>query len=217
MLRKESEWIGKILVSLRGIDKNSVILNIGSSTKEFFDDQQPYLKENVLEPLSQLGWIINVDIKDSPGVDLVENFLEENGRNVLKQYDAKILLVSNLLEHVPDPYMVLSFLKEIISKDSYLILTGPRRYPYHPDPIDNMFRPSKKQLNKMLRSDFIILQLAIVGGGSVLTSTGSSKKVSYKWLMEKIKGRKDDPVAFRHTLKNALSPASAFCVLLLKK
>jgi hypothetical protein len=62
------------------------------------------------------------------------------------------------------------------SKDG-LIITGPYNYPYHADPIDTMYRPSPKDLKKLL--PFSWLEGEIVSAGSYKEEFGrmnTSKK-----------------------------------------
>lgn len=217
MQRYESEWVNRVIVGLSSSADKSNILNIGSSTNDFIAEQQPYIRTNVIEPLSKLGKIINVDIKDAPGVDLVANFMEPEGREILINTKPKIILVSNLLEHVLDPFVALNYITDLLPSGGILILTGPRRYPYHPDPIDNMFRPRKSELRRLLAPKFEILRLDIVASGSVLTASGTDKRQNYNWLLGRAKQGLKNPTVFYRGLRNALTPASAFCCLLCKK
>jgi hypothetical protein len=214
----ESKWIKRQTDYLHAQAVSGLVLNIGSSTADFILSQQPYIKDNVLAPLSKLGKIINVDIKQSPGVDIVDDFLQPSGMRRLKELKPKIILVSNLLEHLPNPYQGINSLIEIAPSGSYLILTGPRRYPYHPDPIDNRFRPSKRRLMNLMRGSFEILDLDVVRGGTALTATSQNKKATYDWLISRFKF--DDLYTNRKILllglKNAIFPVSAICGLFKK-
>src|SRR5205823_4395043 len=51
------------------------------------------------------------------------------------------LLCCNVLEHVVDPRAICAKLESIISARGFLLVTVPNRFPYHPDPVDTMFRP----------------------------------------------------------------------------
>ena len=53
------------------------------------------------------------------------------------------MICSNLLEHVPTESVseICKSLQEFIPKNGYLFISGPYKFPYHPDPIDTMFRP----------------------------------------------------------------------------
>jgi hypothetical protein len=217
MLRRESEWIKAVLLDFKSNSQQNIILNIGSSTQEFIDNHQPYQNTNVIEPLKLLGKVINVDIKEAAGVDLVANFMEKRGRDTLRECNSNIILLSNLLEHVENPYTGLSLITNLQKTGDYLILTGPKRYPYHPDPIDNMFRPTKREIRKLLQVDYKVLKIQTVRSGSVLTSTSTSKKDSYKWLNSRAKNIVRDKATFFRTLRLALTPASAFCCLCIRK
>jgi hypothetical protein len=45
---------------------------------------------------------------------------------------------------VEDIKMTLSVIKGLMGNHSTLICSGPVNYPYHPNPIDNMFRPKTR-------------------------------------------------------------------------
>src|SRR5581483_3920515 len=61
----------------------------------------------------------------------------------------RALLCCNVLEHVADPALLCAKLEHIVSGGGYLIVTVPNRFPYHPDPIDTMFRPELEELAEL--------------------------------------------------------------------
>lgn len=65
--------------------------------------------------------------------------------------------MSNLLEHVSEPGLVITALTDWMSPGQVALLTGPPRFPYHPDPIDNMFRVKASELSTLISEDFEIL------------------------------------------------------------
>jgi hypothetical protein len=166
MLMRESEWIKAILLDLKGISKQNIILNTGSSTREFIDNHQPYQNINVIEPLKLLGKVINVDIKEAAGVDLVANFMEKKGRDTLGECNSSIILLSNLLEHVENPYIGLSLISDLQKTGDYLILTGPKRYLYHSERIDSNFRPTKRESLKPPKAEYKVVKIQTVRSGS---------------------------------------------------
>jgi hypothetical protein len=76
--------------------------------------------------------------------------MSDEGVARLKNIKADVVLASNLLEHVESPILGLLNLTRIADKGSVLIITGPSQYPYHPDPIDNGFRPGRDFVSHLL-------------------------------------------------------------------
>jgi hypothetical protein len=136
--------------------KGSNIVNLGSSTSEFVATHQPYIQVNVISNLKKIGNVISVDIKNESGVDLIANFLSQDGQVLIKSKKPKLIIASNLLEHLPDPIQGLQKLIELVPTGSYLLLTGPTRYPFHPDPIDNKFRPTARKIKKLIGNEFFV-------------------------------------------------------------
>lgn len=62
MLYEESIWFKNIIQHY--VEENSLVLNIGSSTKEFIEIDQPYIKQNLFDELANKTCDIkNCDIK----------------------------------------------------------------------------------------------------------------------------------------------------------
>jgi hypothetical protein len=221
MLYYEAMWINE---KLNSIDTGRAItaVNLGSSTNDFIESQQPYIRIFVSDVLkSKFSKVVNVDIKDSPGVDLVANFLEAQGREEISKLSPSLILVCNLLEHLPDPIAGLESLVAMTNPGTLLLITGPRRFPYHPDPIDNGFRPSLRRLRAMLNDDFEILDMQKVKSGSALTCNFPKAEIStpLKWALTRIRISNilQNPRLSLQMVRNALYPVSAFCVLVQKK
>ncbi len=220
MLPKEARWINRVInKKLQGI--GGTVINLGSSSEEFISYNQPYIKDLVLDPIRKQFNLINVDIKSDANVQLVANFLTAAGQSLIKEKQARVFLVSNLLEHIPNAAEGIEKLKTLMEPGTFLILTGPRTFPYHPDPIDNMFRPSNSELRRLLETDFEIIELDLVRNGTVFTSSffGRSTKQTRKvassqggFLRLFLK-----PYFIYKMFRNLFYPASAFCVLAIKK
>jgi len=147
MLPREAEWLLKY--AIQKIKNNTTLLNIGSSNKRFIKKIQPHIYHNLIEPLNQKDVeIINVDIKEDDGVDIVANILNKNDREKIKKINYQYILCSNVLEHVIELENFCESLSELLPEGGYLIITVPNKYPYHEDPIDTMFRPTINQLQE---------------------------------------------------------------------
>ncbi|MAJ05747.1 MAG: methyltransferase type 11 [Crocinitomicaceae bacterium] len=151
MLYEESIWIGKELIKY--FKPGNKILNIGSSTIHMRKIEQPHIQKYIFHPLINNNiHIINVDIQQSDGVDIVGDLTDSNfiKRLKLENYDG--ILCSNLLEHIEDKTKIINAINELLSDEGVAIITVPYNYPYHLDPIDTMFRPTVKELGNLFPS-----------------------------------------------------------------
>ena len=198
--------------------KGSNIVNLGSSTSEFVATHQPYIQVNVISNLKKIGNVISVDIKNESGVDLIANFLSQDGQVLIKSKKPKLIMASNLLEHLPDPIQGLQKLIELVPTGSYLLLTGPTRYPFHPDPIDNKFRPTARKIQKLVGNEFFVSNLDSIFGGSVLTCTSENKLKAYSYLFSQLTFSNliKRPRHFAANIRNMLYPVFAYCGLFKK-
>lgn len=151
MLYEESVWFKNIIQHY--VQPNSVVLNIGSSTKEFIEKDQPYIKQNLFDELSKKSCRVkNVDIKQAEGVDLVGDVTDSTFVDTLKQLNPAIIICSNLLEHLENRKSFCDALIKIMNKETMLIVSVPYSFPYHEDPIDTMYRPDLNELQNAFPS-----------------------------------------------------------------
>lgn len=121
-------------------------VNVGSSTRQFRQDVQPH-NQLLLDALRSRGiHVLNNDIRDDPGVDLVGNLLNPGFRHLVRRLEPRLLLCNNVLEHVPDAATFARACEEVVMPGGYLCVSVPRSYPYHADPIDTLLRPTPEQL-----------------------------------------------------------------------
>jgi len=146
MLPLEAVEIGKLAKQL-GLGPGHVCLNIGSSTRTFREVTQPYIQAEILAPLERDGCrVVNCDLKEDDGVDEVGNLLDEDFQKKLGRYNADLVLCSNLLEHLSDPAAFARACGAILKPGGYCLISVPRSFPYHPDPLDTMFRPAPQDI-----------------------------------------------------------------------
>jgi hypothetical protein len=220
MLVNEAKWINQAINKYLK-DVFGTVINLGSSSMDFIEYNQPYIERLVIEPLTRRFNLINVDIKNDKNVNLVADFLTEQGQIVIKEFNAKVILVSNLLEHIPNPLEGINSLKQLVESDSYLILTGPKSFPYHADPIDNMFRPDLVEVESLFEKDFEIIELSLVRNGTVFNSNFFGRDIKNTGKVIESKGGVlklffTTPFIFK-TFRNLFYPASAFCMIARKK
>lgn len=159
--KKVAEWVLDLPLS-----KQSICLNIGSSTGKFRQIDQPHIDSFLIQPLLASGIrIIHCDMKNEIGVDEVGDVFDEEYRKKLKSYNANLLLCCNLLEHLTDPIDFARSCGELIDKGGYCIITVPFSFPYHPDPIDTLFRPKPEEIADMLPG-FSVVRSEVLEAGS---------------------------------------------------
>lgn len=140
-----AEWVSGLK-----LPRGAVCLNIGSSTGEFRRTMQPHVGA-LFDRLEAQGLrVVHCDMKAAPGVDEVGDVFDPAFQERMRRYDADLLLCSNLLEHLTDPAAFASACGSLVKPGGYGLFTVPFSYPYHPDPIDTMFRPSPAELVKLL-------------------------------------------------------------------
>lgn len=146
MFVEESAWIRDAIAGA-SLPAGARVLDIGSSTLAFRTVAQPYVDANVFAPLRARGLkVLHLDSRAEPGVDIVADVTKLEG--VDETYD--LVLCTNLLEHVTDRGETLRNVKRVVAPGGLLLLTVPRRYPIHPDPIDTGYRPTPAELVGLL-------------------------------------------------------------------
>jgi hypothetical protein len=220
MLIKEAKKINNYVETFLS-NKEGTAINIGSSTADFIDISQPYIRKLVLSPLSKNFKILSIDIKNQEGVDLVADFTTLEGQRSIASLNGNLYLISNLLEHIPDYQLGIESIIQLLNKGDILILSGPKSFPYHPDPIDNMFRPSKKKLEQYFKNHFEIVDLQIVKSGTVFSSSvlmqnpkSTGAAIRSKGSLIRLVG---SPRFIFRMIRNVFYPASAYCMLAVKK
>jgi SAM-dependent methyltransferase len=142
----ESLWIRHALEQLP-LRAGMRVLDIGSSSLHFRTVVQPHIDRNVFAPLRERGLqLIHVDAREEPGVDIIADVTTLDG--VKETYD--LVLCTNLLEHVVDREETVLHVKRVVRPAGVLVLTVPRRYPIHADPIDTGYRPDTTELSALL-------------------------------------------------------------------
>jgi hypothetical protein len=138
-------------ISESGLPRGSVCLNVGSSTRHFRSEVQPHIEQELFEPLAAGGIrVIHCDMKAADGVDEVGDLLDPSFRARLREHNAQAMICSNLLEHLQDPRAFAEACGDLVVPNGLGFFTVPYNYPYHPDPIDTMFRPSPVELAEIL-------------------------------------------------------------------
>jgi hypothetical protein len=151
MSPEEARWFGNVLGATDGAAL-SPVLNLGSSTLEYRTVTCPHIDSSMFRPLAERGVrVFHADMKEGVGIDVVGSVLDEHTRRTLVGLGVRTVLCNNLLEHVTDIDALCSALAAVCPEDGLLLISVPHAYPFHPDPIDNAFRPSVAELAELLR------------------------------------------------------------------
>lgn len=147
MRASEAEVLRDMLLDHGGI---SPLLNLGSSTRHFREVSQPHIQNDLFGPLEAAGiQVFHSDLKEGDGIDLAGDILDPAVVDRLAAMNFKAVLLSNLLEHVRDREAVARACERIVGPGGHILVTVPKSYPYHPDPIDTLYRPSPEQLARL--------------------------------------------------------------------
>lgn len=149
MRPREARYVGEVLGRLPS-DNISPCLNIGSSTADFRRVEQPHIQNFIFTPLLERGVkVIHSDLKQDEGVDIAGSIYDEAISSRLKLLQPRLILCCNMFEHVEDRTQLAALLSDLVPSGGYLLVTVPRSYPIHYDPIDTYFRPSPEELANM--------------------------------------------------------------------
>jgi len=161
----ESQWLGRRLAAIPD-DAIFPMLNVGSSTLEFRTRTQPYIDTNIFAPLrARGGKVYHLDMKRAPGVDIVGDLFDPSLLNEIATIQIQSIMISNLLEHITNRQEICDVAMKILPTGGYLFVTGPHDYPYHPDPIDTMFRPTITEVHTNFPHTTIV-DSAIIDSGN---------------------------------------------------
>ena len=161
MRTEEAQWIGEVLSEFTEISI-SPVLEIGSSTAKFREVIQPHIDKFIHRPMKQRGVeVVHADLKDAPGVDISGDLYDPLVQKDLIAVNAGCLLCCNLLEHVGDRDGFARLCDSLVRPGGILIVSVPRSYPHHLDPIDTGFRPLPEEIARLfpkyrlLRADVV--------------------------------------------------------------
>jgi hypothetical protein len=146
VLTNEAAWLERELAQLPA-DALDPLLSIGSGTTDAREGLQPWIGERVFAPLERRGVrVIHHEHAPGPGVEVAGDLTEPAFADELRRLGACSVMCCNVLEHIGDRAPLTALLESLVAPGGCLILTVPRRFPYHPDPIDTMYRPSVDEL-----------------------------------------------------------------------
>lgn len=212
----EARWIAAQLAALPR-DQISPLLNIGSSTAEFRERRQPHIDGLIFAPLRAAGVeIIHADLKQQPGVDIAGDLADPQVQAKLRARRPRAAICSNLLEHVPEPARFARLVASLVEPGGVLVVTVPRSYPYHADPIDTGFRPAPEELVAMLPSCTVLHSEVVADGtyGAELRRQGKAGLLKgLRTIAGALRPRGDIARAHRDRLRWLFRPFTTTCVI----
>ncbi|MFT6908010.1 MAG: hypothetical protein ACJAS1_004698 [Oleiphilaceae bacterium] len=181
MRKEEAVCIGNAINKI-ALEHGGPLLNIGSSTREFREKIQPHVYNDIFAPLENLGVkVIHSDLKADDGVDVSGDLLDPEVQARLATFKPKVILASNLLEHLSIEVRekLPEVLSNILASGGYLIISVPYSYPLHFDPIDTYYRPSPDELCKLL-PDYTKVEAKVILSTNYMSDL---KKSNLKFLI----------------------------------
>ncbi len=149
MLIEEARWLGRWLACAEP-SAISPVCNLGSASEDFRMLGQPWTDDLIFRPLRERGHLVkHVDMDVGPGVDLQGDLLEDRFLQELSRFGFRTVLCCNLLEHVPDRARLAAAVVDLTAPGGYILASCPFEYPYHPDPIDTLYRPTVAELSAL--------------------------------------------------------------------
>jgi hypothetical protein len=156
MLYQEAEWLSRTLDRIPVVEL-SPMLNIGSSTREFRERIQPHIHSLIFTRLAARGVrAVHCDLKEADGVDISGDIFDDATLDAMRQVQASSVLCANMFEHVENRQSLADRLLSLVPPGGLIILTVPRSYPYHKDPIDTLYRPSPQALAELFPNTEIV-------------------------------------------------------------
>lgn len=157
-------------------------LNLGSSTREFREQMKPHIQREFIAPLERHGVrFVHVDMKPGDGIDISGDLFDPEVQARIRAVGARALVLTNVLEHVRDREGLARLCTSLVAPGSHLIVSVPRSYPYHGDPIDTMFRPAPEQLAALFPG-FRIVAGAVIDDGSFLSDLRAAPRPLWRGL-----------------------------------
>lgn len=213
MRAEEAIWIGSQLARMAP----RTVLDLGSSTDDFRTRQKPHIDARIHQPLRAQGArVVCADLKDGPGVDISGDIYCEHVQAALRQIAPDVMLCCNIFEHVEDRTSFATICDKILPRDARIIITAPLSYPYHPDPIDTLYRPRAEDLVDLF-PDYEIEAAETITSTSYASELGGPldlARVFAKCLL--IRGGVDATRARAHRLRWLLRPYTLSAAVLRK-
>lgn len=166
MFAAEARWVGDRLAACPA-EQLSPLLNIGSSTSEFRESVQPWMARHIFRPLAERGVeVVHLDAREGPGIDIRADLLDDADFHSITVRRYAALLCCNVLEHVRDPGEFARRCAALVIPGGLIVVTVPRSYPHHRDPIDTLYRPTPDEAAALFPVSSVVAAEIIDAGES---------------------------------------------------
>lgn len=146
---EEADWVGA-WGARQASESISPMIELGSGTAHLRTVVRPYIDALIYAPLRTRGvTLVHSDMHQGEGVDVSGDIYAEETRARLKAVGARSVICCNIFEHVADRARFAAICDEILAPGGLMVVTVPRDYPYHPDPIDTYFRPTPDEIGAL--------------------------------------------------------------------
>ncbi len=182
MLIEEAKWLARQIAELEA-GRVFPLLDVGSSTERFRSVEQPWIDQQIFAAARRAGHpVSHLDAKPAEGVDVVADLGDRSALEGLRRGQYRSVFCSNLLEHVENREAIAGALVGLVPEGGYLFVSCPYRYPYHPDPIDTMFRPTPTELAALFGGTRIYRE-AVIRNGNYFDQLRRTPLASLKLLV----------------------------------
>jgi len=146
MFVKESRWIISVLDKYAKAETLKTAIDVGSGGSKYLRKPQ---NKSIYSYLTGKGIIISTLDNGSREATYKCDITKDLPQN-LRSCQFDLVLCTSLLEHVTGIEETAgNLLKLLKSPEGYLLVTVPRSFPHHPRPIDNGYRPTNKELERL--------------------------------------------------------------------
>lgn len=164
MLEAEARWFGHVMNGFSA-DEIYPMLNVGSGTEQFRTRRQPWIDTHIFAPARRRGGVVrHSDIQSGAGVDLAGDLTDERFLDRLRKARFRSVFCSNLMEHVAQRETIATALMECLDAGGLVFASCPYDYPYHPNPIDTLYRPDIDELSSLFPGTEQVTGEIVAGG-----------------------------------------------------
>ena len=144
-----------------------VAINLGSGTRSMRESGKPYVNALTIRPLETAGYrVLHSDLYPGDGIDVAGDMFDASLQRKLRALDPRLVMFCNVIEHVPRRLIneVPAAIDAILAPGGLVLFAAPFSYPYHADPIDNLFRPNPQAIIDMFPGYEVVAAETIDGG-----------------------------------------------------
>jgi len=166
MRPEEAVYLGAWF-SRQALAELSPLIELGASTEAFLETH-PHVENDLLGPLVRRGVrIVKTDLLPGPHIDIAGDIYDSAVQATLKAVGAKCVLCCNIFEHVADRDTFARVCDEILSPGGTIIVSVPKSYPLHMDPIDTYYRPTPAEIARLFPGYVVLASESVVSGTAV--------------------------------------------------